>query len=196
MDFGPGCRAPRAARGEIAASEDHSARLHELARRGSRGHVAQRDPGRLAGAAFGTATKRLKPESTLRLDDGRVFPLRIDANGLTFQAGTAPDIVVSKTTGYTFHLIDVDGVEGGGDESWQLHVQTDAAPTAVIQQPSADLFVTEKAAVDFRVRAGDDLALRQVGLTFSWTDGKTAKEKTYPLLEWTANASTVDPGGP
>ena len=150
--------------------EDREATLPKVILAGSRVQLA------------GKATKRLKPSSTLRLDDGRVFPLRIDADGLSFQAGAPPEIIVNKTTAYTFHLIDVDGVEGGGDESWQLHVQADATPTAVIQQPSADLFVTEKAVVEVRVRASDDLALRQVGLVLNWTDGKRAKERTYPLL--------------
>ena len=35
----------------------------------------------------GKATKRLKPASTLRFDDGRVLPLEIDGDGVTFHVG-------------------------------------------------------------------------------------------------------------
>ena len=89
---------------------------------------------------------------------------------------------MEKSVGYTFRLIDVDGVEGGGDESWQFRVLTDAPPSAVIEQPAGDLFVTERAVVNFRVRARDDLALRQVVLVLSPSDAKAAKEITLPLF--------------
>jgi len=137
----------------------------------------------------GKATKRLSPASTLQLDDGRVFPLVIDGDGLTFHAGKPPshgsaaspgELVVEQSIGYTFHLIDVNGVKGG--ESWQLRVLADAPPSAIIERPAGDLFVTEKAVVNFRVRAREDIALRQVLLVLSWTDAKTVKEKTFSLL--------------
>ncbi len=139
----------------------------------------------------GKTTKRLKPASKLRFDDGRVLPIEIDGDGMTFHVGrpsrrpsTEPphELIVEKSTGYTFRLIDVDGVEGGGDESWQFRVLTDAPPSAVIEQPAGDLFVTERAVVNFRVRARDDMALRQVVLVLSPSDAKAAKEKTLPLF--------------
>ena len=89
---------------------------------------------------------------------------------------------MEKSTGYTFHLVDVDGVEGGGDESWQFRVLADAPPSVVIEQPAGDLFVTERAVVNFRVRARDDMALRQVVLVLSPSDAKAMKEKTIPLF--------------
>ena len=90
---------------------------------------------------------------------------------------------MEQSTGYTFHLIDVDGVEGGGDESWQFRVLTDAPPSALIEQPAGDLFVTERAVVNFRVRARDDVALRQVLLVLSPTDANATKEKVFSLLQ-------------
>ena len=95
---------------------------------------------------------------------------------------TAEGIIVEKSTGYTFKLIDVENVEGGGDESWQFRVLTDSPPSVVIDQPASDLFVTERAVVDFRVRARDDLALRQVVLVLSRSDAKGLKEKTISLF--------------
>ncbi len=109
------------------------------------------------------------------------LPIEIDGDGLTFHVGRpspgAPaepphELIVEKSTGYTFRLIDVDGVEGGGDESWQFRVLTDAPPSVVIEQPAGDLFVTERAVVNFRVRARDDLALRQVVLVLSPSDAE------------------------
>ncbi len=139
----------------------------------------------------GRATKRLKPASRLRLDDGRSLPLEIDGDGLTFHVGralpgasaeAAQGLIVEKSTGYTFHLVDVDGVEGGDDENWQLRVLADAPPNVSIEQPGGDLFVTAKAVVKLRVRAVDDMALRQVSLVLRPSDAK-AKEKTISLRE-------------
>lgn len=161
----------------------------------------------------GKATKRLKPSSTLRLDDGRVLPLEIEKDGLTFHVGRAspgasgqagkPDVlrtfhagrsslgelaepphglIVEKSTGYTFHLVDVDGVEGGGDERWQFRVLADAPPSAVIEQPPGDLFVTQRAVVIFRVHARDDLALRQVVFVLAPSDVKATRERTIALF--------------
>ena len=90
---------------------------------------------------------------------------------------------MEKSTGYTFQLVDIDGVKGGGDESWQLRVQADGPPNVVIEQPAGDLFVTQRAVVNFRVRARDDVALRQVALVLHPADIKTLKEKNIPLFD-------------
>jgi len=160
----------------------------------------------------GKATKRLKPASKLRFDDGRVFPIEIEKDGLTFHVGKPspnasgqagkPDVlvadashglIVEKSISYTFQLIDVDGVAGGGDEIWQFRVLTDAPPSAVIEQPAGDLFVTERAIVNFRVRARDDLALRQVVLVFSRSDATALKEKTVDLFNGSDKPSPSSP---
>ncbi len=148
----------------------------------------------------GKATKRLKPASVLRFDDGHVLPLEIESDGVMFHVGRPPhELIVEKSAGYTFRLIDVNGVEGGGDEAWQFRVLTDAPPSVVIEQPAADLFVTEKAVVNFRVRARDDLALRQVVLALSPSDAKATKERTFPLFHGpdrppSSSASAFDAG--
>ena len=97
---------------------------------------------------------------------------------------------MEKSTGYTFHLIDVDGVEGGGDESWQFRVLADAPPSVIIEQPAGDLFVTEKAVVNFRVRARDDMALRQVALVLSLVgcQGHEGKNNSSPARARQASA--------
>jgi len=159
----------------------------------------------------GKATKRLKPASKLRFDDGRVLPIEIENDGLTFHIGkpsldafqagkpevlvadASHELIVEKSIGYTFQLIDVDGVAGGGDESWQFRVLTDAPPSVVIEQPASDLFVTERAIVNFRVRAGDDMALRQVVLVLSRSDAKVTKEKTVYLFNGPDKPSPSSP---
>jgi hypothetical protein len=132
----------------------------------------------------GKATKRLKPASQLRFDDGRTMPIAIEADGMTFHAGMAgpQELVIEKSTGYSLHLVDVDGCEGGGDQRWQFRVLADAAPIAILEQPAGDLFVTDKAVVRFRVSARDDLALREVTLVFRSSDPKI-REKSLMLWE-------------
>jgi hypothetical protein len=133
----------------------------------------------------GTATKRLKPTSKLRFDDGHALPLEIEDNGVTFHAGSArsEELIVDKSTGYTLHLVDIDGVEGGNDQHWQLRVRDDDAPSAIIELPAGDCFVTDKAVVKFRVRARDDLALREVKLTIGSSDRHHVKERTLTLWQ-------------
>ncbi len=139
----------------------------------------------------GIATKPLKSTSKQRLDDGRLLPLEIDDDGVTFHVakpsphGSAESphaLIVEKSTGYTFQLVDVDGVKGRGDESWQLRVLADSPPGVVIEQPANNLFVTERAVVNYRVRARDDVALRQVVLVLHPSDSKATKERTIPLF--------------
>ncbi len=145
----------------------------------------------------GTASKRLKPTSKLRLDDGRNFSLAIEGDGTTFHVGEASargsapgpqewqaphEFVVEKSTGYTFRLVDVDGVKGGGDESWQLRVLADAPPSVVIEQPAGDLFVTQRAIVSFRVRARDDVAVRQISLLLRSSDAKAMRRSDEKAL--------------
>ena len=77
-----------------------------------------------------------------------------------------------------------NGVEGSGDESWQFRVLADAPPSVVIEQPAGDLFVTQRAVVNFRVRARDDVALRQVVLVLRPSDMQSGlKERTIPLFD-------------
>ena len=135
----------------------------------------------------GKATKRLKPASILRFDDGRELPLEIDDDGQSFHVGKSSSgatsyapLIVEKSIGYTLRLIDGDGVEGGG-ENWQFRVLADAPPSVAIEQPAGDLFVTERAIVSFRVRARDDIALRQVSLVLSRSDATGVKEETVAL---------------
>jgi hypothetical protein len=157
----------------------------------------------------GQTTKPLKPMSTMRFDDGRSIPLQIDADGTTFHVGQpaalAPskgpgELVLERSAGYSLHLVGIDGVEGDSPESWQLRVVTDAPPSVSIEQPAADLFVTGKAVVNYRIRARDDMALRQVALSFASSDGKL-KGKTVllhdgPMKPPQSSASSFDTGAP
>ncbi len=148
----------------------------------------------------GRATKPLR-SAELCLEGGRRIPARLGDDGLSFTVGTtaavgtpsspavgaavAPppptEFVVEKSGSYWFELTDDEGLQGGGDDRWEIHAVADAPPVVSIQQPAANLLVTPRAVVPVRVSAKDDLAVRDVTLVFR--AGDAGPERTVPL--WT-----------
>ena len=64
-------------------------------------------------------------------------------------------------------MTDREGLQGGSDDRWEIRAVPDGPPTVVVEQPTANLFVTPQAVVPLRVSAKDDLALRSITLVFS-----------------------------
>ena len=135
---------------------------------------------------FGEASKLLR-SAVLRLENGRELPARVDADGRHFRFGApSPELpsglVLDKSSAYTIALEDRDRLRGG-EESWQFHVQADAAPTVTFERPKSDLFVTPSARVNLRIDARDDLGLRQVSLVHSASGATVSGDAALVLYE-------------
>ena len=143
----------------------------------------------LAGSRVELSGESSKPlrSAVLRLENGRELPGRVDGDGRRFRFG-APSpklpsgLVLDKSSAYTIALEDCDRLRGG-EESWQFHVQADAAPTVTFERPTSDLFVTSSARVNLRIDARDDLGLRQVSLVYSASGATVSGETALVLYE-------------
>jgi hypothetical protein len=57
-------------------------------------------------------------------------------------------------------------MKGGSDVPWEIKAVPDAPPSVVIEQPSANLYVTPVATVPLKILAKDDLAVRDATLKY------------------------------
>ncbi|NLE39201.1 MAG: hypothetical protein GX621_14355 [Pirellulaceae bacterium] len=116
-------------------------------------------------------TKPLR-SARLRLDAETTIPCVLDKDGRRLSVGTAdsPGFVPEASGSYHFELVDRDGIAGGGEDRWDIHVSEDQTPRATIERPSDTVFVTPGAILPVRVTAQDDLGLRRVGLVIEATD--------------------------
>ncbi len=143
----------------------------------------------LAGSRVELSGEASKPLRTavLHLESGGELSGHLEGDGRRFRFGApSPDLpsglVLDKPSAYSIALEDRDGLRGGA-ESWQFHVQADAAPTVTFEQPNGDLFVTPSARVDLRIDARDDLGLRQVSLVYSASGATVTAEVSQVLYE-------------
>lgn len=116
----------------------------------------------------GLATKPLQ-SAVLHVEGVASAPARLGDHGRAFTA----EFTLEKSGSYWFVLTDREGIEGGGDDRWEIHAIADAPPTVVIEQPTANLSVTARAVVPVRVAVKDDLAIRDIVLVFHCDDADT-----------------------
>lgn len=104
---------------------------------------------------------------------------RVSSDGYSFTApGPDDDPLTVETSGsYSFQLVDRNGLKGGSDVAWELRVEPDRPPTATLENPTADLYVTPRGVVRVRGWAADDLALRSVTLVVQRPDAATPYER-------------------
>jgi hypothetical protein len=124
-----------------------------------------------------------------------------DGHSFTVPGPDEEPLTIETSGSYSFRLIDREGLAGGGDVSWELRAVPDRPPTAVLDSPTADLYVTPEATLPVRVSTGDDLALRRVALFLSRSDAAKPLERTLyagpqqppPAIgDWTDAAPTGD----
>ncbi len=124
----------------------------------------------------GKATVPLQ-SAALCLKGGARFPARLGQDNKTFSAA----FTVEKSGSYWFELTDSEGFESS-IERWEILAIPDAPPTVVLEQPSANIFVTPLAVVPLRALAADDLALREIVLEYRRKDSPSGR---LPL--WTSS---------
>lgn len=111
----------------------------------------------------GVATKPLE-SARFCLEGGRQIAARLSDDGVEFQV----EFTVERSGVYWFHLIDREGFSsnGNGNDRWEIVAVSDAAPSVVVERPTANLFVTPQAIAPVRVSAKDDFAIADVSLVF------------------------------
>ena len=77
---------------------------------------------------------------------------------------------------------------GGADEQFEIRAVTDEAPTASIEQPAANIFVTPQGEVPLVVSAKDDLALASVALHFNRSDRSDVEDFSVSLYQGPSKA--------
>ncbi len=141
----------------------------------------------------GLATKPLE-SARLCLEGGQRIDAQLDDNGREFRV----EFTVERSGVYWFHLIDRDGFSsnGNGNDRWEIVAVADAAPTVLVERPTANLFVTPQATAPVRVSAKDDLAIAEVSLVFRASDSSPESRLTlYASPQAVPRQSTWDSPG-
>ena len=143
----------------------------------------------------GTATKKLK-SATIRQENGPEITATVSADGhqLSLGADSETPLVIDKSGPWWISLVDAEGLEGGADERWEIRAVPDLAPSVVIEQPSANLFVTSHGEVPLKISAKDDFALRDVVLHYNRSDRTDVEDFSIPLYSGSEHAASLDKG--
>lgn len=128
--------------------------------------------------ATGTTSKPIKAATILQ--DG-VPPITAtiaaDAAGNDRRAFhiAADQWIAAKTGPYRLELVDDEGVAGVVGQ-WNLRVEPDPPPSVSWQQPADDMFVLPGAVVPLAVLVKDNLAIKQIGITYERADPAASDE--------------------
>ena len=135
-------------------------------------------------ALAGSSTKKLR-SATLHQENGEgiVTELSGDAYGFALRADAAAPFVIDKSGAYWIVLEDEEGLEGGADDRWDIRAIPDLAPSVMLEQPSANIFVTPQGEVPVKIAVKDDLAILKVGLHFSRSDRTDVEEFVVGLYQ-------------
>lgn len=123
------------------------------------------------------ADKRLKSAS-LRVGDQSAVPLELQEDEQGFKATF--EIKEVGVSNYWFELTDTEGFTDREAVRYELRGMADSIPEVVIEAPGSDVLLTSEAELPVQVLAKDDLALRQVRITYQV--GEDEQLKTIPLF--------------
>ena len=113
---------------------------------------------RLSRAALVTDTIEGETSIPLHVDNDRL--------GCALRSEDVPAWEIVKSGSYGFQLVDLEGVEFGARETWEVDAIVDVAPTVLLRHPATDQFLTARARLPVDVVVKDDLAIRDVVLHF------------------------------
>ncbi len=130
----------------------------------------------LVGSRVRITAKATKPlQSALLSVNAEKIPAELSDDGGVFRV----DFPVERSGSYWFELVDRDGFAGGDDDRWEIQAVPDLPPTVSIDRPESNLVVTPRATVPLQLTANDDLAIREIAISFQRSD--LAAEKTLTL---------------
>jgi hypothetical protein len=113
-------------------------------------------------------------------EEQQPFAAAVSQDGLRFSLRDAPQVEHSGS--YWIELVDKDGVRGVQDR-WPIRAVADDPPSVAVEQPATELFVTGEADVPMRIVAGDQLAIRSVGLQYLRSDQSDRGRQTIDLYQ-------------
>jgi hypothetical protein len=126
-------------------------------------------------------TDRPLRRATMQLEDGSAIAAQISADRHHFTVA-AEDLVIERSAAYWFVLEDVDGLQGGQRQRWEIVAERDAAPRVVLQRPQTDLYLTPQATVPLQILVEDDLAIRAVALVGTRSDRNDSPDLVVPIF--------------
>ena len=118
----------------------------------------------------------LAAQATHRLRRARV----ISEEGAAIEATIGPDgrtlrvppgaWTVEETSRWSFELEDTEGLLGGDEDRISVHVSPDPPPSVTLERPANDQYVTSEAILPVVIAAKDNLAIRDIALSYLRSD--------------------------
>jgi len=144
----------------------------------------------LQGSQIDIEGQATKPLSALHVmapskKEATALPATIASDGVRFSltSESKQPWIAAASGAYRFQLVDKQGLASGSSEQWNLRVITDQSPTASIDSPSSNTFVTAGAVAPLSVRVKDDLRIAAVDFVFIKLGVEDAEEQVIPLIE-------------
>ena len=135
----------------------------------------------------GNTTKSVK-SATLKTETGDSKPFAIDGLHIRFPSGSTEPWALKQSGTYSLTMVDEHGIEGGGNEQWQVHAISDEPPTVSIESPIPQSQASFDAMLPVRVFAKDGLAIRDILLRYTRSDQPESEEQSILLFQGSDHA--------
>lgn len=102
-------------------------------------------------------------------ENGQSIEARVGENGTNIRVPPGR-WTADESSRWSLVLEDEQGLVGGGEDTISVHVSPDPPPTVTMDRPAMDQYVVPQATVAVSVGAKDNLAVRDISLTFLRSD--------------------------
>ena len=127
-------------------------------------------------------TNKTVESATLKTETGDSKPLAIDGLQIRFPSESTDPWVLRKSGTYSITMVDEHGIEGGGNEQWQVDAISDEPPTVSVESPIPQSQASSDAMLPVRVFGKDGLAIRDILLRYTRSDQPESGEESIPLF--------------
>jgi hypothetical protein len=97
---------------------------------------------------------------------------------------------VHETSRWSFELEDTQGLVGGEDDRLSVHVSPDPPPSVTLERPASDQYVTADAVLPVFVGAKDNLAIRDIAISYLQSDQSDKDRQRLVLYRGNATPSS------